>query len=110
MRNRQYTGLIQFSNEIRVRYTGFRIIQAIIRKETKVKRIVMRDTMSSCGILLDDNNRKPTSRLWFNRTQKYSGLFLSNKDEKKIPINNAKNLYHYADRIIESVTMYDTGS
>lgn len=88
---------------------GYRIVRAILRKEVEVKRVVMRDTKSYCGILLDDNNRKPICRLRFNRTQKYLGLFLTNKDEEKIPINNVDDIYNFADRIIETVKMYDTG-
>lgn len=89
---------------------GFRIIRAILRKVVDVKRVVMRDTKSYCGILLDDNNRKPICRLRFNRTQKYLGLFLLSKDEERIPINHIDDIYNFADRIIETVKMYDTGS
>jgi predicted type IV restriction endonuclease len=86
---------------------AFRIIRAILRKETDVKRIVMRDTKSYCGILLDDNNRKPICRLRFNRSQKYLGLLLNNKDEEKIPINNVDDIYQYADRLMETLKGYD---
>ena len=86
---------------------GFRIVRAILRKEVDVKRVVMRDTKSYCGILLDDNNRKPICRLRFNRTQKYIGLFFSTKDEEKLPINSIDDIYNFADRIIETVKMYD---
>ena len=35
----------------------------------------MRDVQSYCGILLDDNNRKPICRLHFNGSKKYVTLF-----------------------------------
>ena len=38
---------------------GYLIIKSILRKEIEVGRIFMRDNQSYCGILLDDNNRKP---------------------------------------------------
>lgn len=86
---------------------GFRIIRAILRKEVDVKRIVMRDTKSYCGILLDDNNRKPICRLRFNRSQKYLGLILPSKDEEKVPVETIEDIYQYADRIIQTVKGYE---
>lgn len=41
----------------------------------------MRDSKSYCAILLDNNNRKPVCRLWFNRSQYYLGLFDEQKNE-----------------------------
>jgi hypothetical protein len=70
----------------------------------------MRDTKSYCGILLDDNNRKPICRLRFNRSQKYLGLILSNKEEEKIPINQVDEIYSYADRLLEILNTYETNS
>lgn len=61
---------------------GFHIVKAIIRSVVDVKRITMRDTKSYCGILLDDNNRKPVCRLHFNRAQKYIGVF--DKEKMKL--------------------------
>lgn len=54
---------------------GFHIVKAITRAVLEAPRITHRDTKSYCGILVDDNNRKPLCRLHFNRTQKYIGLF-----------------------------------
>ena len=34
------------------------------------ERVAIRDQVTYCGILLDDNNRKPLVRLWFNNSQK----------------------------------------
>jgi len=89
---------------------GFRIVRAILCKAVDVKRIIMRDTKSYCGILLDDNNRKPICRLRFNRSQKYLGLILSNKEEEKIPINQVDEIYSYADRLLEILNTYETNS
>ena len=56
-------------------WEGFHIVRAILAKHVDPRRVVMRDTKSYCGILLDDNNRKPICRLRFNYSQKYIGLF-----------------------------------
>ncbi|WP_419593178.1 hypothetical protein, partial [Thiolapillus sp.] len=49
---------------------AYNIIKAILRNVIDVKRVVMRDKKSYCGILLDDTNRKPICRLHFNRSRK----------------------------------------
>jgi hypothetical protein len=41
---------------------GFMIVKAICREVVGASRIIMRDTLSYCGVLLDDNNRKPICR------------------------------------------------
>jgi hypothetical protein len=38
-------------------------------------QVVQRDAKSYMAVLLDDNNRKPIARLYFNRKQKYIGIF-----------------------------------
>ncbi|MBL7793031.1 MAG: type I restriction enzyme HsdR N-terminal domain-containing protein [Saprospiraceae bacterium] len=86
---------------------GFLIIRAILRKEVDVKRVFLRDTKSYCGILLDDNNRKPVCRLRFNRNQKYLGLFNANKEEEKVTIETLEDIYKYADRITQTVKSYE---
>ena len=53
---------------------GFHIVKAITRAVLEAPRITHRDTKSYCGILVDDNNRKPLCRLHFNRTQNTSGF------------------------------------
>ncbi len=64
---------------------GFQIVRAIVCSEVPVSRVVARDTQTYFGILLDDNNRKPIARLWFNRSKKYLGIFDENKRETACP-------------------------
>ncbi len=86
---------------------GFRIVQAILRRDIAVERIVMRDKKQYCGIILDDNNRKPICRLWFNRSQKYIGLFDKEKNEEKVPIETLEDIYQHEQRLIETAKNYD---
>ena len=44
---------------------GYYIVTAIMSEVIEPDRIYIRDTKTYCGILLDDNNRKPICRLWF---------------------------------------------
>ena len=95
-------GIITTETEIE----GFHIVKAILRETIDVNRIVMRDTKSYCGILLDDNNRKPICRLRFNSSNMYLGLF-KQKNEEKILIDSVDDIYKYADNLKSTVLEYD---
>lgn len=86
---------------------GFFVIKSILREVVDVKRVQMRDTKSYCGILLDDNNRKPIVRLHFNRTQKYIGIFDSDKNETREPIDEIDDIYKHASAIVATVKQYE---
>lgn len=85
---------------------GYHIVRAILREIVDVSRIVMRDTKSYCGILLDDNNRRPICRLHFNYSQKYIGLFDKERTETRHPINSLDDIYKFADVLHETVHYY----
>ncbi len=86
---------------------GFQIIKAIFRQKFDISRIISRDTQSYFGVLLDDNNRKPLCRLRFNAKQKYIGIFDSNKNETKIPLNSLDDIFGLSKTLLESVAHYD---
>ena len=60
---------------------AFFAVKSILHDTIDISRIAMRDRISYCGILLDDNDRKPICRLYFNNTQKYLGIFEALKTE-----------------------------
>lgn len=53
-------GIITYENE----KNAYLIIQNILKEIIDPSRVVMRDQKSYCGIILDDNNRKPICRLF----------------------------------------------
>lgn len=85
---------------------GYRVVQAIVCSEVPASRVVARDTKSYFGVLLDDNNRKPIARLWFNRTKKYLGVFDENKVETRIAIDDVEGIYRHADQLRKTVARY----
>ncbi|CAH3880017.1 Uncharacterized conserved protein [Enterobacter hormaechei] len=85
---------------------GFHIVKAITRAVLEAPRITHRDTKSYCGILVDDNNRKPLCRLHFNRTQKYIGLFDLEKNETRHPISTVDDIYSFADILKATASLY----
>ncbi|MFC0543671.1 type I restriction endonuclease [Kutzneria chonburiensis] len=85
---------------------GYRIVRAIVCSEVAAARIVARDTKTYFGVLLDDNNRKPIARLWFNRSRKYLGVFDENKVETRMPITDTEDIYRHADQLRKTVARY----
>lgn len=87
---------------------GFFAVKSILRDVINIKRVNMRDTQSYCGILLDDNNRKPICRLRFNAAQLHLSLIDKNKNENRVAIDGIDDIYNYADQIIAVVQHYDS--
>lgn len=78
---------------------GYYIVKSILRELVAADRIVMRDRINYCSVLLDDTQRKQVCRLWFNRSQKYLGIFNSERKEERIPIEALDDIYRYADQL-----------
>lgn len=104
-------GIVTTEEEIE----GYQIVRAILREIVDVKRIILRDVQSYCGILLDDNNRKPICRMHFNRTQKYIGFFSGQQDngkdapkEERLPIDGVDDIYKFAERLKATVIRYES--
>lgn len=86
---------------------GFYIVKAILREKLPANRISCRDTKGYFGILLDDNNRKPICRLWFNTTNKYIELFHNGKDNtEKILLADLEDIYNYKEQLLNTIENY----
>jgi predicted type IV restriction endonuclease len=84
---------------------AFMIIRAIGSRLVGVNRITMRDAKSYCSILLDDNNRKPICRLYFNsKTTKQVGIFDAAKVETKEAIQDLSDIYGYAKKLEAAIS------
>jgi len=81
-------------------------VRAILRQSLPIERITLRDTQSYCGVLLDDNNRKPICRFHFNTRNFYIGLF-KEKKETKTPIESIDDIFNYANELLEAVSDYN---
>lgn len=97
-------GIVTTEDEIEALFA----VKSILRDVIDAKRIHMRDAKSYCGILLDDNNRKPLCRLYFDREQKYIGFFDDKKNEERIPIAEIDDIYAHADRLLAALRGYDS--
>ena len=86
---------------------GYLIIRGMMRKYVDIDRVVQRDTQSYFGILLDDNNRKPICRLYFNGGKKYIATFDESKKETKNLIESLNELYKFEEQLAAIVKYYD---
>lgn len=95
--------IVTTENELEAYYT----IKAILRSIVPGKRICMRDALSYCAILLDDNNRKPICRLYFNNDANLRVEFMDAEGNgEKIGIKDVDDLYLYADRLSASISRF----
>jgi hypothetical protein len=90
---------------------GYYIVRAIVSSIADPERVFARDTVSYCGILFDDNNRKPICRLRFNNPEK---LVLETFDlEAKVPtlhkMEKVSDIYLHADALRATVAHYIKG-
>jgi hypothetical protein len=87
-------------------WDGYRIAIAIVARVIDPSRVIIRDQKSYCGVLIDNNNRKPLLRLYFNsQTTRYLGLFDGDVEEK-VQIKAPIDLYRFADRITATAEKY----
>lgn len=90
---------------------AYHVVKSIVRTAVDSKRVVMRDTISYCGILLDDNNRKPICRLYFNNPKSLSfSVFVGEeRKETKIALESIDDIYQYSDKLLAILALYDSG-
>jgi hypothetical protein len=88
---------------------AFMLVKAILRGTVDVSRVKMRDAVSYCAVLLDDNNRKPICRVHFNSaTKKYITVFDAQKKETKTPIDGIDDILNFADQLKATVVNYES--
>ncbi|SJM89011.1 Prophage Lp2 protein 6 (fragment) [Crenothrix polyspora] len=85
---------------------GFYIVKSILKDVVDLNRVIYRDTLSYFGILLDDNNRKPIARLYFNGGKKYLSVFGTDKKEEKILVSVVDDIFEHKEKIIASAKNY----
>ncbi len=87
---------------------SFYIVKAILRNKINSERIFHRDAQSYFTIIVDDNNRKPICRMYFNGSKKYIGIFDLEKKETKFEISDLDDIYKYAVQLENAIQNYIT--
>ncbi len=86
---------------------AYMIVRAIGAKSVPLERIAMRDAKSYCAVLMDDNNRKPICRFYFNSaTTKAVGIFDAEKNEVRHKIESIREIYDHAAEIEAVIASY----
>lgn len=87
---------------------SFHIVKAILCSTIDVSRIYYRDGQRYFSILLDDNNRKPICRMYFNaQSVKYIALFDDDKKEIKHAIKSLDEIYAHSDWLRKTASSYE---
>jgi hypothetical protein len=83
------------------------IVRAIAAQIIDVDRITIRDSKSYCSVFVDDNNRKPVCRFYFNaKTTRHVGFFDAQKNEERVTIERLSDIFKHAAKIEQAVKAY----
>ena len=86
---------------------AFLIVRAIGARKIDPSRITIRDAKSYCSVFIDDNNRKPLCRFYFNAKNSRSiGLFDASKVETRLQLGDLVEIYHHSAMIEETAGSY----
>lgn len=86
---------------------AFMIVRAIGAKIVPLSRLTIRDAKSYCSVFVDDTNRKPVCRLFFNSPNKRSiVIFGDNREEYRFDIEDVADLYQHQDLIEAAIARY----
>jgi hypothetical protein len=83
------------------------IVKSILRSTVDASRIVYRDAQSYFSIILDDNNRKPICRFYFNGNKKMMGVFDASKSETRIEIKSLDDIFGQGASLAQVVESYN---
>ena len=87
---------------------SYLVVKSILRPFVDISRIVYRDAQTYFAILLDDNNRKPICRMYFNGIlKKYISTFDENKKETKHEITSLNDIYNFSKELADIINVYD---
>lgn len=85
---------------------AFYIVKAILRSVIPAERVTYRDAQSYFAVFIDDNNRKPVCRLYFNKTVNWIGIFDADKNEVKHKFEKLDEIYSYQDELRTAIQKY----
>ena len=87
---------------------SYLVVKSILRPFVDISRIVYRDAQTYFAILLDDNNRKPICRMYFNGiSKKHISTFDENKKETKHEITSLNDIYNFSKELADIINVYD---
>lgn len=86
---------------------AFYIVKSILRNEIAAERITYRDAQSYFAIFIDDNNRKPICRLYFNNSNnKRIRVVTADLEWSKHDISTLDEIYNLQEELKQAVAKY----
>ena len=85
---------------------GHMMVKSILAEVVDTKRIIMRDAQSYCAILLDDNNRKPICRFYFNTKKLSVGIAGADKNFTRHDISDLEGLFGLKEILLGAIKTY----
>ena len=86
---------------------GYYVVLSILRSHIDPKRITYRDSQSYFSILVDDTNRRPVCRLYFNIPENKQISFIGeDKKEVKYKIQTLNDIFDYSEQLISTIGKY----
>lgn len=86
---------------------AFYIVKSILRSEIPADRITYRDAQTYFAVFVDDNNRKPVCRLYFNNSNnKRIRIIDADMQWSKHDISSLDDIYNLQEELKQAVTKY----
>ncbi len=85
---------------------AFRIVKAILAGLVPMGRIFIRDQTSYCSVILDNTNRKPIVRFFFDGHVKRIVVFDAEKHPTRVDIETLEDIYAQSDALRTVVAHY----
>jgi len=86
---------------------AFFIVRSILRQHINADRITLRDAQSYFSVFIDNNNKKPVCRFYFNNPKNLRISFLDeNKKELFSQISTHDDIFNYSEQLIDAAKKY----
>lgn len=86
---------------------AFYIVRSILRQDMSVERITYRDAENYFSVFIDDSNRKPVCRFYFNNPENMRiALIDENKKELRNKISTLDDIYSHSEHLINTAKRY----
>lgn len=89
-------------------WQAYYLVKSLLMGTVNSERVAIRDAISYCSVLLDNNNRKPLIRFHFNNSERLRiELIGGNKETVMHDITQVDDIFNHAEAIRAVARMYD---
>lgn len=89
-------------------WQGFYLVKSLLMGTVDSDRVIIKDALSYCNVLLDNNRNKPLIRFHFNNPEKLRIELIGENKERTIhDIKKIDDILQFADKVRATAMMYD---